>query len=52
MSRQPFDIYAAERRAGQVAIVLPIWIVQQAVAAYYMGTDLRRTVTRWIGGRR
>jgi hypothetical protein len=51
MSRQ-LDIYAIERRAGQIAYVLPLWIVQQSVAVYYLGHDVRRTVARWMGGAR
>ena len=49
MSRN-LDLYALERRAGQVAYVLPLWIVQQSVAVYYFGHDVRRAVARWIGG--
>lgn len=44
MSRRQLDIYAIERRVGQVAFVLPLWIVQHAVLTRYVLLDWARKI--------
>lgn len=45
MSR-PFDLYAAERRAGHVVFIAGLWVVRAYVLSRYRAGDVARRVTR------